>query len=88
VTSFNSVALDQQWPRGLTRRENEVVLLVGTGMSNGEIAQQLGVSVGTVKIQYTAFSAKLAQDIVTPSWRRPLALIAETAALLKSAALA
>ena len=27
MTSFNSVALDQQWPRGLTRRDSEVVLL-------------------------------------------------------------
>jgi DNA-binding NarL/FixJ family response regulator len=43
-------ALDQQWPRGLTRRESEVVLLVGTGMSNKEIARQLGLSVGTVKM--------------------------------------
>jgi DNA-binding CsgD family transcriptional regulator len=49
VTNFNSVALEQS-PRGLTRREGEVVLLVGTGKSNGEIAQQLGLSVGTVKI--------------------------------------
>jgi DNA-binding NarL/FixJ family response regulator len=50
VTSLNSVAPDQQWPRGLTRRENEVVLLVVSGMSNQEIARQLGLSVGTVKL--------------------------------------
>jgi DNA-binding NarL/FixJ family response regulator len=49
VISFDSVALDQQWPGGLSRRESEVVLLVGTGLSNKEIAQQLGLSVGTVK---------------------------------------
>jgi DNA-binding NarL/FixJ family response regulator len=49
VISFNSVALDQQWPEGLSRRESQVVLLVGTGLSNKEIAQQLGLSVGTVK---------------------------------------
>jgi DNA-binding NarL/FixJ family response regulator len=42
--------LGRQWPQELTRRESEVVLLVGTGMSNREIAQQLGLSVGTVKL--------------------------------------
>ena len=50
MTDFDNVALDdQQWPRHLTRRESEVVLLVGTGISNREIAQQLGLTVGTVK---------------------------------------
>jgi DNA-binding NarL/FixJ family response regulator len=45
------VASGQQWPpSGLTPREREVVLLVGTGMSNKEIAQRLGLSVGTVKL--------------------------------------
>lgn len=50
TTSSNSVALGRQRPQELTRRESEVVLLVGTGMSNREIAQQLGLSVGTVKL--------------------------------------
>jgi DNA-binding CsgD family transcriptional regulator len=49
VTNFDSVALDQQWLR-LTRREREILLWVGGGMSNKEIAQRLGLSVGTVKI--------------------------------------
>lgn len=38
------------WPRGFTRREREVALLVGAGMSNKEIARRLGLSVGTVKL--------------------------------------
>ena len=50
MSSFNSVALDQQWPRRITRRESEVVILVGNGMSNKEVAQQLGLSAGTVKV--------------------------------------
>ena len=48
MTSLNSVSSDQQWP--LTSREREIVRLVGDGISNKEIAQQLGLSVGTVKI--------------------------------------
>jgi DNA-binding NarL/FixJ family response regulator len=50
MASSNSVALGQQWlPEGLTRRETEVLLLLGVGLSNKEIAQRLGLSVGTVK---------------------------------------
>ena len=48
MASFNSVLLDQQWL--LTSREREIVRLVGDGISNKEVAQQLGLSVGTVKI--------------------------------------
>ena len=58
MTNFNSVALDQQWPRGLTRRESEVVHMVGSGMSNKEIAQRLGLSVGTVKLHVSSIFQK------------------------------
>jgi two-component system nitrate/nitrite response regulator NarP len=44
-----SIALGQHWLR-LTHREREILLWVGDGMSNKEIAQRLGLSVGTVKI--------------------------------------
>jgi DNA-binding CsgD family transcriptional regulator len=48
MTSSNGVALGQHWPR-LTRREREVLLWVGGGMSNKEVARRLGLSPGTVK---------------------------------------
>jgi DNA-binding CsgD family transcriptional regulator len=48
MTSSNGVALGQHWPR-LTRREREILLWVGGGMSNKEIARQLGLIDGTVK---------------------------------------
>ena len=51
MASSKSIALGQQWPpAGLTRRETEVVLLVGAGLSNKEIARELGLSDGTVKL--------------------------------------
>jgi len=57
MTNFDSVALDQQWLR-LTHREREVLLWVGDGMSNQEIAQQLGLSVGTVKLHVSSIFQK------------------------------
>jgi DNA-binding CsgD family transcriptional regulator len=44
MTSSNSIALVR-----LTRREREVLVWVGDGMSNKAIARRLGLSVGTVK---------------------------------------
>jgi len=48
MTSSISVELGQHWLQ-LTHREREIILWVGGGMSNKEIARQLGLSVGTVK---------------------------------------
>ncbi|MGN6426093.1 MAG: response regulator transcription factor [Leifsonia sp.] len=45
---------------GLTRREAEVLALVAEGLSNGEIASSLYVSVATVKTHINAIFAKLA----------------------------
>ncbi len=44
----------------LTRREAEVLALVADGLSNGEIASRLFVSVATVKTHINAIFAKLA----------------------------
>ena len=49
MNSSNSVALGLQWRR-LTRREREILVWVGCGMSNKEVARGLGLSPGTVKL--------------------------------------
>ncbi|SDI37011.1 response regulator [Nonomuraea jiangxiensis] len=47
------------WPAGLTEREREVIALVGTGLSNAEIAEELHVGVTTVKTHIAAAMEKL-----------------------------
>jgi DNA-binding NarL/FixJ family response regulator len=44
---------------GITEREREVLILVGRGMSNGEIAAQLYVSVATAKAHVARLFTKL-----------------------------
>jgi two-component system nitrate/nitrite response regulator NarL len=44
---------------GLTAREYQVALLVGRGLSNKEIARQLGLSDGTVKLHVHNILRKL-----------------------------
>lgn len=46
-------------PLGLTRREMEVLALLGEGLSNGEIAQRLSRSAHTVEHHVSALLAKL-----------------------------
>ncbi|MDA0635658.1 response regulator transcription factor [Nonomuraea sp. MCN248] len=46
-------------PRGLTEREIDVLALVGTGLSNAEIAEELHVGVTTVKTHIAAAMDKL-----------------------------
>ncbi|WP_162795248.1 response regulator, partial [Nonomuraea lactucae] len=47
------------FPAGLTERELEVLALVGTGLSNAEIAEELHVGVTTVKTHLAAAMDKL-----------------------------
>ncbi|MDR6971517.1 response regulator transcription factor [Leifsonia shinshuensis] len=54
-----AAALTHRFP-ALTRREAEVLALVGDGLSNAEIAATLFVSVATVKTHINAIFAKLA----------------------------
>jgi DNA-binding NarL/FixJ family response regulator len=43
----------------LTEREREILLLIGRGLSNAEIAQELCLSPGTVKSQVSHILIKL-----------------------------
>ena len=40
------------WWKNLSPREGEVALLVARGLSNKEVARELGISGGTVKISH------------------------------------
>ncbi|MFK4068164.1 response regulator [Streptomyces sp. NPDC029674] len=46
----------------LTAREHEVLALLGTGLSNPEIAERLGITPGTAKEHVSATLAKLGTD--------------------------
>jgi len=57
MASYNNVPLGLQWQR-LTRREREILVWVGGGMSNKEVVRGLGLSVGTVKIHVHSIFTK------------------------------
>jgi DNA-binding NarL/FixJ family response regulator len=48
-----------EWSKVLSPREREVALLVAGGLSNKEVARELGLSVGTVKIHVHNIFKKL-----------------------------
>jgi len=47
------------WWKNLSPREGEVALLVARGLSNKEVARELGISGGTVKIHMHSIFQKL-----------------------------
>ena len=44
------MTVGDQWSQCLTRREQQVALLIVRGLSNKEVARELGLSYGTVKL--------------------------------------
>ncbi|WP_336209789.1 response regulator transcription factor [Nonomuraea sp. LPB2021202275-12-8] len=52
-------AAPQDGLAGLTEREREILVLIARGLSNTEIAQELGVSPSTVKNHVTSLFAKI-----------------------------
>ncbi|NGN66765.1 response regulator transcription factor, partial [Streptomyces sp. A7024] len=44
---------------GITAREREVLTLVGSGLTNAEVADQLSISIATAKTYVTRLLAKL-----------------------------
>lgn len=53
-----SLVLDP-WPDGLTDREGQILMLIGSGSSNGEIASQLFIGSATVKTHVNRIFAKI-----------------------------
>jgi len=54
-----AAAATRQEISGITNREREVLALIGSGLSNAEIAEQLYISVATAKTYVTRLLAKL-----------------------------
>ncbi|MGW0737961.1 LuxR C-terminal-related transcriptional regulator [Streptomyces sp. NPDC002851] len=53
------------WLGDLTGREKEVLLLLGTGLGNRELARELGIAERTVKAHIANIVAKLGQETRT-----------------------
>ena len=50
---------ENEWSKVLSPRERAVALLIGGGLSNKEVARELGLSLGTVKIHVHNIFQKL-----------------------------
>jgi DNA-binding CsgD family transcriptional regulator len=54
--------LGDEWSKVLSPREREVAVLVACGLSNKDVARELGLRVGTVKTHLHTIYRKLAVD--------------------------
>jgi two-component system response regulator DevR len=77
-------AVDDSLTAGLTRREREMLVLIGEGLSNKEIAESLVLSVKTVEAHRANLSRKL--NVRSRSGLMRLALAGSTPALAGSIA--
>jgi len=59
MTGSIDLRLGDEWSRVLSPREREVAVLIARGLSNKEVARELGVSDGTVKIHVHSIFQKL-----------------------------
>ena len=53
------MVLGDEWSKALSPREREVALLVARGLTNKEVARELGLCDGTVKIHLHSIFQKL-----------------------------
>ena len=58
-SSLNALRDDDKWSKLLSHRERQVALLVARGFSNKEIARELRLSCGTVKVHMHSIFQKL-----------------------------
>ena len=64
---ISSDGMSGEWSRVLSPREREVALLVAQGLANKEIARELGLRCGTVKLHVHSIFLKLrAQNFFEP----------------------
>jgi DNA-binding NarL/FixJ family response regulator len=73
---ISSDGMSGEWSRVLSPREREVALLVAQGLANKEIARELGLSHGTVKLHVHNIFLKLrARNFFEPGMRKRYVLI-------------
>jgi DNA-binding NarL/FixJ family response regulator len=72
----SSGGMSSEWSNMLSPREREVALLVARGLANKEIARELGLSHGTVKLHVHSIFLKLrARNFLKPGVRDRYMLI-------------
>ena len=59
MVGFIDAVLGDKWSKMLSPREREVALLVARGLTNKEVARELGLCDGTVKIHLHNIFQKL-----------------------------